>query len=74
MLSAAMHSFGGVMFGETRFSSEKRARFRVGRSFLNCRDEFHFGWAGYKVVLEGRLERLASKPPGLLRLLFGEGF
>lgn len=37
-------------------------------SFWNRRDELHSVWAGYKVALEGRLERLASTPPDFVEV------
>ena len=38
-------------------------------SFLNRRGELHSRWAGYKKVLEGGLERIASTPPNFVEVV-----
>ena len=43
-------------------------------SFLNRRGELHSRWAGYKKVLEGGLERIASTPPNFVEVVVREKF
>lgn len=60
------------MIRNTRFILLRKTGLLSGEptgSYLNRRDELDSGWTGYKMILEGILERFASKPPGFVEVV-----